>query len=158
LYVIASFQYSSDLEMALSEVVQLGIPKKQILALPLDKPNDSSGLLDAAGQTDGRSMVDLAAIFGMIGMLLGSIYGFELAWGPVIWAIIGFAGGLVTGFAVDAVGKSGRRRRSRARSSAIPSEVIVLVRCDALQSDKVKAILCTRKAIGVSMFGRQPVG
>jgi len=157
LYVIASFEYSSRLEMALSEVELLGIPKKQILAVPLEKRSDNSGLIEGTGNTDGKSMVDIAAVFGMIGMLLGSIYGFKLTWGPVIWAVIGFASGLVFGFTIDVLCTRGKRRRNRVHSAAIPTEVIVMIRCDALQSDKVKAILWKQKAIGVSLFGHTAV-
>ncbi|WP_078433686.1 hypothetical protein [Metabacillus halosaccharovorans] len=82
MYIIASFDYSPALEIAITELMEKDIPQSNILALPLDKQTEVPRLFDSIHYADGTSLVDVAGILGCIFMLLGSIYGFLLEWGP----------------------------------------------------------------------------
>ncbi|MCF8567578.1 hypothetical protein LLE49_22925 [Alicyclobacillus tolerans] len=80
MHLVSVFQHSIYLELAIIELEQQGIPEGKILALPLDKHIPTPPSTQAVHR-DGRSYVDLLFIFGMVGMLLGAIYGFVLALG-----------------------------------------------------------------------------
>ena len=82
MYIIASFEQSIFLELAISALEQRGIQKNQILAVPLDKRTEPRKLLDTIHRADGYSLFDVAAVLGTCGMLLGAIYGMVLNWGP----------------------------------------------------------------------------
>lgn len=71
MHIIATFEYSISLELALSELENIGISKKKISAFPLDKRTEEGKLFDSMHQSDGISLFDLAAVLGSIFMLLG---------------------------------------------------------------------------------------
>ena len=78
---------------------QLKIPKDALLAIPIIKTPVEKKYLDPYN-SDGLNMF-LVACLGMVLMLLGSIYGFVLYWGPIIWGLIGLISGSLIGIAID---------------------------------------------------------
>ncbi|MDC3414040.1 hypothetical protein [Terrihalobacillus insolitus] len=97
LHIVSSFEYSTKLELLLLKLEENGIPKKHIVAIPLDKKREQKkGLFDTIHHSDGVSVVDLGFILGMILMLLGVIYGYILPIGPIFLAFIG----LLLGFGI----------------------------------------------------------
>ena len=92
MYIIATFEYNNFLERAVTEMQMQGVAKERILAAPLDKKGEERRLFDTMHSSDGLSLIGLAAALGTIFMLLGTIYGFVLAWGPIWWGLIGLAG------------------------------------------------------------------
>jgi len=154
MYVIASFEHSGRLELAVAEIQQLGISKQSILVLPLDKRTEIPQTLDTIHYTDGKSFVDFSAILGAIFMLLGGIYGFVLKWGPVLWALIGLVGGLLAGYGADRWYNRKKRKSTAKTISSNQTDVVVLVKCKEYQTDKVKELLWNQSAIGIALFDK----
>jgi hypothetical protein len=150
LYIIASFDYSPALEIALTELMENEIPQSNILALPLDKLTESPRLFDSIHYADGTSLVDLAGILGCIFMLLGSIYGFVLEWGPIIWALIGLVVGGITGFFIKWLYIKAKYKR---RFSKSKTEVFVMIyTSEDNKVHKIKEILWQHNAQGMTVY------
>ncbi|GGD93668.1 hypothetical protein [Paenibacillus nasutitermitis] len=159
MYVIASFEHSGRLELAVAEMQQLGISKQSILILPLDKRVDMPQTLDTIHFADGKSFVDLSAILGTVFMLLGGIYGFVLKWGPILWALIGLVFGLLMGYAVDRWHTRKTRKNKRQTLNDNRIDVFVMVKCKDYQTDKVKELLWNQLALGITLFNNaEPPG
>jgi len=101
MYLVASFHYNLHTEIAITKLEQLGIPPEQILAVPLEKRGETRNIFDTIHHADGISMFDGGAILGTACMVLGVIYGFVLEWGPIVWGLLGLAGGFLAGFLLD---------------------------------------------------------
>ncbi|MGW9019836.1 hypothetical protein, partial [Priestia megaterium] len=99
--IIASFDRSVYLELALTALKENGIPKEQILAVPLDKRTEERKLFDTIHKSDGISLFDLGASLAVVFSVFGASYGFIATWGPIIWGLIGTAGGFLIGFLID---------------------------------------------------------
>lgn len=151
LYVIATFEHNANLELALTELEENGIARDRLLAVPLEKRKEKKMLFDSIHRSDGHSTLDLGAILGTCLMLLGAIYGFELAWGPILWGLIGAVSGILLGIAAKYFIimrlNSGKYRR-------IASEVVVMIRCEEQQWETVEQILWDNTALGVSKLMR----
>lgn len=52
-------------------------------------------------QVDGRSILDGAMMSVTVFMVLGAIYGFVWRWGPIIWGLLGLAGGFFLGLIIE---------------------------------------------------------
>lgn len=146
MHVVATFEQSVFLEIALSALEQKGIAKSNLLAVPLDKRTVPRRLFDSIHRADGFSMFDAAAILGTCFMLLGAIYGYELTWGPIIWGIIGSLFGIVLGFAI----KMFLLKKCNFGTKNIISEVVLMIQCEEEQWETVEKILWDNTALGVS--------
>jgi hypothetical protein len=154
MYVIASFEYSISLELAIQQAQSIGIPKENILAVPLDKRLEQGKLFDTIHQSDGISLLDVTFVFGSIFMLLGSIYGFILDWGPIFWAMIGLGFGLVLGFILNYFNIQKRRIKTKKDKS---TEVFLMIYYTKDQSEKIMQIMWSQFALGVSLIeGKAP--
>jgi hypothetical protein len=149
MYVVASFEYSKSIEMAIVDLERLGLTKKQILALPLDKRQESPKMFDSIHQSDGNSLVDKAAVFGTIFMLLGVIYGYKLTWGPIIWGCIGLISGFTFGFTWDLIVVKWKKKKEAQANRTYNSEIILMVRCEKEHLPQVESILWGNFAFGV---------
>ncbi|MBI0581191.1 hypothetical protein IEC97_28150 [Neobacillus cucumis] len=148
--VIATYENSIFIELAITELKQNGLTNEKILAAPLDKRTGKRQLFDTIHRADGLSLFDGAAILGTCFMLLGSIYGFILKWGPIIWGIIGAISGLILGFLLKLLivkkGKSG--------SKNISSEIVLMIRCEEDQWKTVEKILWDNGALGLTKLDK----
>lgn len=81
------------MELAIKTIEAKGIDKKEILAITMYKKAESVKLFDSIHSSDGLSLFDLPCI-------IGSIYGFILTWGPILWGLIGFVLGFSVGFII----------------------------------------------------------
>ncbi|MBU8916039.1 hypothetical protein BGM25_08390 [Bacillus sp. FJAT-29953] len=152
MYIIASFDYSSSLEVALTELMENDISQSDILALPLDKRTEAPRLFDSMHYADGTSLVDIAGILGCIFMLLGSIYGFILEWGPIFWALIGLVFGLVSGFLIKWFYIKAKYKR---KFNTSKTEVFLMVYIkDKTKVEKAKEILWQHNAQGLTLFSK----
>lgn len=150
MYVIATFEHSVFLELAIAALEQLGIAKTNILAVPLDKRDAPRLLFDSTRHADGFSLLDLAAILGTVFMLLGSIYGFILPIGPILCGLFGGIGGLLLGFLIKYWFIKRKLRRSGGDTSKITSEVVLMIMCDENKREIVEQALWQHTALGVS--------
>lgn len=148
MYIVASFEHSIYLELAISSLEQQGIQKNQILAVPLDKRTEPRKLFDTIHRADGFSLFDVAAVLGTCGMLLGAIYGYVLRWGPILWGLIGLLGGMLIGFLLKLLFVKRQNPKSKARSVA--TEVFLLIRCNPDLKRTVEDILWDNLAMGVA--------
>jgi hypothetical protein len=146
MFVIATFENSIYIELAISALEEQGISKELILAAPLDKRKELRGLFDSIHKSDGFSLFDGAAILGTCFMLLGAIYGFVLDWGPIIWGIIGAVSGMLLGFLIKLIILKKNKRGSR----SITSEIVLMVRCEEQKWEMVEKILWDHFALGMT--------
>lgn len=146
MYIIATFEQSIFLELALSALTQRGLTNEHILAVPLDKRTEPRKLFDTIHSADGFSMIDAAAILGTCLMLLGAVYGYELAWGPIWWGLIGALTGITIGF----IFKMLILRKTKNGAKSITSEVVLLIRCEERDREAIEALLWSNTALGVS--------
>lgn len=152
LLIAAVFDHSPFVELAVTELEDKGIEREQILAIPLiEKADPDFAVLDTIHRADGVSMIDLAAIFANIGMVLGVIYGFVLLWGPIIWGLLGLLAGVAAGLALGWL-LIRRKRQSRKKSKV--SELLILVSCEPEQVVWVEQVLHNNTALGVGTVGK----
>lgn len=148
MYIIASFEQSIFLELAISALEQEEIPKNQILAVPLDKRTEKRKLFDTIHRADGFSLFDVAAVLGTCGMLLGAIYGMVLKWGPILWGLIGLIAGLLLGFLLKLLFV--KKQNNKALKQNVSTEVVLMVNCTNDQRKIVEEILWDNMALGVA--------
>jgi hypothetical protein len=146
MFVIATFENSIYIELAISALEEQGVSKELILAAPLDKRKELRGLFDSIHKSDGFSLFDGAAILGTCFMLLGAIYGFVLKWGPIIWGIIGAVSGMLLGFLIKLI----ILKKNKRGSKTITSEIVLMVRCEEQKWEIVEKILWDHFALGMT--------
>lgn len=146
MFVIATFENSIYIELAISALEQQGITKEMILAAPLDKRKGPRMMFDSIHKSDGFSLFDGAAILGTCFMLLGAIYGYVLEWGPIIWGIIGAVSGLLLGFLL----KMMFFKKSKRGSKNISSEIVLMIRCEEAKSEMIEKLLWDHLALGLT--------
>ncbi|WP_139488073.1 hypothetical protein [Brevibacillus dissolubilis] len=146
--VISSFDHSIYLEMALTALEENGIDRKNILAVPLDRIADQpKKILDTMHRSDGISYIDTGIACATALTVIASSIGFKLAWGPIIWGLIGAVTGFFIGMLIDMLIRSPKDTRP---VSKIKTEVVVLVDCDEKQIEMVENILWKHFAFGVA--------
>ena len=146
MFVIATFENSIYIELAITALEQQGISKELILAAPLDKRKEPRNLFDSIHKSDGFSLFDGPAILGTCLMLLGAIYGYELEWGPILWGIIGAVSGLLLGFLIKML----MLKKNKRGSKNISSEIVLMVRCEDHKWEMVEKILWDHLALGLT--------
>ncbi len=147
MHIIATFEHTIYLEKAISEIEMQGIPKEDILAVPMDKRDEKRKVFDSIHQSDGLSLVDLAAILGTIFMLLGTIYGFLLRLGPIIWGLIGLVTGFIAGLLIKLIIT---RKSSNRQENEKAAEVVLIIKCEKDKSNMVKNVFWNNHALGIS--------
>lgn len=146
MFVIATFENSIYIELAITALEQEGISTEMILAAPLDKRKEPRNLFDSIHKSDGFSLFDGPAILGTCLMLLGAIYGYELEWGPILWGIIGAVSGLLLGFLIKML----MLKKNKRGSKNISSEIVLMVRCEENKWEMVEKILWDHLALGLT--------
>jgi hypothetical protein len=146
MFVIATFENSIYIELAITALEQQGISKELILAAPLDKRKEPRNLFDTIHNSDGFSLFDGPAILGTCLMLLGAIYGYELEWGPILWGIIGAVSGLLLGFLIKIL----MLKKNKRGSKNVTSEIVLMVRCEENKWEMVEKILWDHLALGLT--------
>lgn len=146
MFVIATFENSIYIELAIAALEKQGIPKDMILAAPLDKRKELRSFFDTIHKSDGFSLFDGPAILGTCLMLLGAIYGYILEWGPILWGIIGALSGLLLGFVIKML----LLKKNKRGSNKITSEIVLMVRCEDHKWESVEKILWEHLALGLT--------
>lgn len=142
--IVATFEHSPFVEMAIHDLGELGVPPRNIVALPLENLESQVNIVDSIHRVDGRSILDGAMMGGTILAVLGAIYGFVLYWGPVIWGLLGLAGGFFLGLIIELA----LNKKKLKLSSSRKSEVIIEVTCNASLKDQLIKVFKIRKATG----------
>jgi len=150
MYVIATFEQSVVLELAITALEQRGVARTNILAVPLDKREAPQRLFDSIHGSDGFSMLELAAVLGTVFMLLGAIYGYVLPWGPILCGLTGAIGGISLGLLIKYAMVRKKLRSNDGYIRPITSEVVLMIACDESKWETIEQALWQHTALGVS--------
>lgn len=140
--IIATFEHSPFVEMAIHDLEKLGVPSKDIIALPMENLESDTHVVDSIHQVDGRSILDGAMMSAAIFAVLGAIYGFIWYWGPIIWGLIGLGGGFILGLSIELLFHKGKLKFTSRRKS----EVIIEVTCSGAMQSQMIQVFKSRKA------------
>ncbi|MCX7710862.1 MAG: hypothetical protein N2484_13575 [Clostridia bacterium] len=151
MYIVSVFNYSLHLEMAITALEQEGIDNFRMLSIPLKPLGRNSKKLEQLTHSDGITPIDLSAIFATILMLFGVIYGYILAWGPILWGLIGFFSGALLGYLYHIFYKGGSNFPG-SHPKHPNADVILLVNCDPLKADSVMHLLEVHNALGIGKY------
>lgn len=154
MYIIATFNHSLQLEIAITQLEEHGMAKDSILAVPLQRQRYAFHVFDSIHSSDGVSLLGGALAFGTFSMVLGTIYGFLWYWGPIVWGLIFLFCGTsiwLTGAIVYMKNRQAKTIAKEMRSGSNCGDVVLLIRCDRPQFAFVKEILTSSmaQAIGV---------
>ncbi|WP_280769190.1 hypothetical protein [Salipaludibacillus daqingensis] len=147
--IFSSFEHSSYIELAITALEQIGIEKENILAVPLYNRIEERKLFDTLHRADGVSLFDTGAALGTAFSVIGTCFGFALAWGPIIWGLIGAIIGFLLGFIINYTFYKITRNKQRALKGK-KSEVFLVINCPQEIVEQVEKILWENFALGVS--------
>ncbi len=148
--ILATFEYSTFLEIAITELETKGITS--IYALPLDLRKKEPRLLDTIHRADGMSFIDKGMIFAFLLSTVGASKGFVWPGGPVIWGIAGATLGFIIGITLSGVMYLIKKNKKQLQiKKGNKSEVILIVTCEDDQASVVEDILWDHKALGMAM-------
>ncbi|MFB8426919.1 hypothetical protein ACFC4S_33730 [Priestia megaterium] len=147
--IFSTFEYSSYVELAISELEEIGIGKEDIFIVPLNNRTENRRIFDSLHRADGVSLIDLGMALATAFSVIGASIGFKLSWGPIYWgmisAFIGFILGLgIKLFMFKVIRKNQRLLRGK------HSEVILIVDCHTVDAKVVEQTLWKNLALGVS--------
>ncbi len=142
--IIATFNHSPFVEIAMHDIEKLGVPPQNIVALPVENLDSQIHILDTIHRVDGRSVLDGAMMVGTLFMVFGSIYGLVWKWGPIIWGLLGLIGGFLIGLLIELAINKEKIRIFAKRES----EVIIKVTCNAILQEELIKALKSRNANG----------
>ncbi|CAI6066142.1 hypothetical protein [Cohnella sp. JJ-181] len=147
--IFATFDYSTFLELAITELESHGITS--IYAVPLDLRKEEPRLMDSLHRADGFSFMDKGMVLAFMFATVGASKGFVWTWGPVIWGIIGGAVGFTLGVAINGLLYLRTRRRNRtALLKGKRGDVILVVTCEEEQASLASDILWDHRALGLA--------
>ncbi|UJL46154.1 hypothetical protein KFZ58_17625 [Virgibacillus sp. NKC19-16] len=154
MYVVASFKLNKNLERVIAELEYLDISRKNILALPLAKT------VEQETQTSyHQRSFEIMPILGTIIMLFGTIYGFVLQWGPILWGLIGLGIGVLIGGVIDLLRIKRTRKKGIHKQNDTLTEVFLLVHCSNKdQAHQVKGVIWKWSPAGVATYKNQTEG
>jgi hypothetical protein len=144
IYVISLFEHSLKLELAINELEAHKIPKESILAKSVKKISQEKKYLDPFN-ADGLNFF-IVSMIGMICMLIGTIYGFVLYLGPILYGLMGLFFGVITGLAIDFYYKKVKRVKTIRKNTA---DVMLLVKCEQEKVEMVEEILRNHHTLGM---------
>jgi hypothetical protein len=147
MHIVSSFEHSTALELAISDLEEGGIEREQIIAVPLDRMGGQDRIFDTIHQSDGISLLDGAAVLGTVCSVLGATYGFVLPLGPILCGLIGLAGGMLAGFLLDLL--VNRKKLKHRRKPAVRTEVVLIIRCHPSRAEHITQTLVRHGALGV---------
>ncbi|PWW02809.1 hypothetical protein DFQ01_10886 [Paenibacillus cellulosilyticus] len=148
--ILATFEYSTFVEIAITELEQKGITT--IYAVPLDLRKKEPRLLDSIHRADGMSFIDKGMIFAFMLGTIGASKGFVWPGGPIIWGIGGAFVGFLIGTAMSWVIYRLKRNKNQLQlKKGKTSEVILIVTCEDHQVSVAEDILWDHKALGLAI-------
>ncbi|MBT2734780.1 hypothetical protein [Bacillus sp. ISL-7] len=149
--IYATFEHSTYVELAITHLQQVGIT--DIFAVPLDEINDHPQIFDTIHRSDGVSFINKGIALSVVFSTVLSSRGFLWEWGPIIWGLIGAAGGFLLGLALDLViYKLKEKKKTAGGRKKISSEIIVIINCHDQQDKSVTDILTKNRALGLAII------
>lgn len=147
--LFSTFEHTIHIELAVVTLEKKGIKKENIFIVPLDNRKEEHKVFDNLHRSDGTSLIDIGAALATAFSVIGASIGFELAWGPIYWGLIGAGVGFLVGFAIRLFTEKIIKKRRR-ELKGFHSEIIVIVDCDESQGELVENILFQHYALGVA--------
>ena len=146
MYIVSTFDHSNYLELAITAIQMKGIAKENILGVSMDKRGEDVQMFDTIHSSDGLSMLDLPILFAALFCLVGSIYGFILTWGPILWGVIGMLVGFGLGLVIRMITT---RKYDNRQKKTKATEVVLIIECKENQLEMVHDLLWKHHALGV---------
>lgn len=153
MHIIAAFEPSDDLEMAILALERDGIDRNHIAAVPMESTAAKPHLLHTIYRGSGSGAFDAAAVVGTICSVLGASFGFDLKWGPVLWGLIGLAIGSIIGYILNKV--FANRGNQATPSASVKASVVLIVRCHESEWRAVNETLRQFSAISIGTLNRR---
>lgn len=144
--LVATFEHTVFLEMALSELKERGVT--DLFALPLDNRTEERHLFDSLHRSDGTSMMGKGMVLAALISVIGASRGFELEWGPVYWGLIGAGSGFLLGFLIDLFIQKVIKKNNRLLKGKY-SEVVLIVNCQEAEAGWIEPLLWDHLALGL---------
>ncbi len=152
MYIMATFDHSVYLELALSYLEKENIPRENILAVPLDNRKDKKKLFDTLHRSDGVSLFDMASALATAFAVIGASVGFHLVLGPIIWGILGAIGGFVLGFMIKFLIQKLKQKKQIKMKNKKSTELILIIHCNKNQVEMIEKLLWEHLAFGVAIL------
>ncbi|WNC13527.1 hypothetical protein [Brevibacillus brevis] len=147
--IFATFEYSTFVEIAITELEEKGI--SSIYAVPLDLRKKEPRLLDSIHRADGLSFIDKGMIFAFMFATIGASKGFVWQGGPIIWGVVGAILGFLIGVSLSwFIYLLKRNKKQLQLKKGKKGEVILIVTCEDSQASVVEDILWDHKALGLA--------
>jgi len=154
MYVVANFQNSLNIELAILGLEKYGVLRRKILAIPLQSIK-SDIIFDTINKSDGISSLDTAFVLGTMFMVLGAIYGYVLPWGPIICGLLGLFLGAIIGFVIDIIPKNKSKVNKKPNGE---DSVVLLINCTLEESVGIKKIVIENTALSVGYLQNTEAG
>ncbi|MEN1967148.1 hypothetical protein WMZ97_03620 [Lentibacillus sp. N15] len=147
--IIATFDSTIYLEIAIKQIEKRGIHQDNIFAVPLNNREESRDLFDSIHRADGVSLIDMGMALATAFSVVGISIGLRLAWGPILWGLITALFGFVLGFIIKLIIllMSHKNERQLKRKHA---EIVLIVECDERFAAELEEILWNHLAFGVA--------
>ncbi|MDQ0902562.1 hypothetical protein [Paenibacillus sp. V4I7] len=147
LWIVGTFEHSTELEQALSIIEHSGIHSSRIIPILMDIDADKSlSIVDQRFDKTAKA-VEIGLASATACGVFGISVGFILAWGPIIWGIISGIGGFLLGFSIGLVLKN--KHRFYNKPNILP-EVTVLVQYELAEDEAlIKQTFWKYKALTV---------
>ncbi|WP_034761964.1 hypothetical protein [Rossellomorea vietnamensis] len=147
--LFSTFEHTIHIELAVATLEKKGIPQENIFVVPLDNLKEERKIFDTLERSDGTSLIDIGAALSTAFAVIGASIGFELAWGPIYWGLIGAAVGFMVGFAIRLFTELVLKKRRRVLKG-FHSELIMIVDCKENEGELIENILFRHFAMGVA--------
>ncbi|WP_163538443.1 hypothetical protein [Gracilibacillus sp. YIM 98692] len=147
--VFSTFENNAFVEIAISMLEKKGIKKENIFAVPLDNRKEVRKVFDSLHRSDGTSLIDIGMALATAFAVIGASIGFNLAWGPIYWGLIGAFVGFMVGFAIRLFTEKVLKKKNRLLKGK-HSEIILIIDCEEGYAELVENILWSHYALGVA--------
>ncbi|MFC3788859.1 hypothetical protein ACFOQM_08695 [Paenibacillus sp. GCM10012307] len=136
LLVVGLFNYSTELEQALSMLESKGIDRSRMMAVPMETDASKQLVIGESRELSFDVALACATACGVIGISIG----FVLSWGPIIWGLISTLAGFVVGYSITRLISVRQRSQHTSKRGTLP-DLVVLIRCEEERLEQVRMIL-----------------
>ncbi|QPC46151.1 hypothetical protein [Mangrovibacillus cuniculi] len=150
MYIFATFKHSNLVEIFVNELLEMEVPRDNILIVPLEVTSNDIGLLDTMYQSDGKSLMDVAGVLGTVFMLIGTIYGYVLRIGPVLSGLVGLVVGIISGIIIDYFWT--RRKNKVTIKRKEYADIVVTVFCKRNDKRAIMSVCGKNGALAIGIY------
>lgn len=140
MYLVAGFESTPYLEMALRELEENDIDRTGIVTVEMEAQTFPPTLFDSIHYSDGVSVLDAMAAWGVVFSVFGIVYGSEVKYGPLALGLTGLAVGALIGFIIDVIRHPAKGKTKASRNV----EVFMLIPCESQEQKKLAISICRK--------------